>query len=95
MPEKEAAIDILYDGREFATYAAPRVDTPNTHGTGCTFASAIAAELAKGHPVREAVRIAKIYLTATVTAAVNMGVGRGHGPLNHFLGRAIELVDVP
>jgi hydroxymethylpyrimidine/phosphomethylpyrimidine kinase len=90
LPESEAAIDVLYDGTSFATFAAARIDTPNTHGTGCTYASSIAAELAKGHPVREAVRIAKAYLTAAIEAAVDMGVGHGHGPLNHFLGRVVE-----
>jgi hydroxymethylpyrimidine/phosphomethylpyrimidine kinase len=91
LPASEAAIDVLYDGATFATYSAARVDTPNTHGTGCTYASSIAAELAKGRPVREAVRIAKEYLTATIQAAVDMGVGHGHGPLNHFLGRTVEI----
>ena len=90
LPQSEAAIDVLYDGASFATFSAARVDTPNTHGTGCTYASSIAAELAKGHTVREAVRIAKVYLTAAIEAAVDMGVGHGHGPLNHFLGRAVE-----
>jgi hydroxymethylpyrimidine/phosphomethylpyrimidine kinase len=91
LPESSAAIDVLYDGREFFEFAAPRVDTPNTHGTGCTFASATAAELAKGHSVYQAVRVAKSYLTAAVRAAVDMGIGHGHGPLNHFLGRAVDL----
>ena len=91
LPVVEAAIDVLYDGQAFATFSAPRVDTPNTHGTGCTYASSIAAELAKGQSVRDAVRIAKAYLTAAIEAAVDMGVGRGHGPLNHFLGRKIEV----
>jgi hydroxymethylpyrimidine/phosphomethylpyrimidine kinase len=90
LPQSEAAIDVLYDGASFATFVAPRVDTPNTHGTGCTYASSIAAELAKGLPVREAVRIAKAYLTAAIEAAVDMGIGHGHGPLNHFLGRAVQ-----
>jgi hydroxymethylpyrimidine/phosphomethylpyrimidine kinase len=91
LPASEAAIDVLYDGRSFETFKAPRIDTPNTHGTGCTYASSIAAELAKGHPVRDAVCVAKAYLTAALQAAVDMGIGHGHGPLNHFLGRAVEL----
>ena len=91
LPVVEAAIDVLYDGEAFATFSAPRVDTPNTHGTGCTYASSIAAELAKGRAVRDAVRIAKAYLTAAIEAAVDMGVGHGHGPLNHFLGREVEV----
>jgi hydroxymethylpyrimidine/phosphomethylpyrimidine kinase len=91
LPASVAAVDVLYDGRAFETFEAERVDTPNTHGTGCTFASAIAAELAKGLPVGDAVRQAKAYLTAAVRAAVDLGIGHGHGPLNHFLGRAVSV----
>jgi hydroxymethylpyrimidine/phosphomethylpyrimidine kinase len=91
LPVIEAAIDVLYDGTAVEMVEAPRVDTRNTHGTGCTYASSIAAELAKGHPVHEAVRIAKAYLTAAIRAADEMKVGHGHGPLNHFLGRTIEV----
>jgi len=91
LPVVEAAIDVLYDGTAVETLEAPRVDTPNTHGTGCTYASAIAAELAKGHSIHEAVRFAKAYLTAAIRAADEMGIGHGHGPLNHFLGREIEV----
>ncbi len=86
LPEASNAVDVLYDGQTFTELDAPRLETPNTHGTGCTFASAIAAELAKGHPVPEAVRIAKAYLTAALRAAVDLRIGHGHGPLNHFLG---------
>jgi hydroxymethylpyrimidine/phosphomethylpyrimidine kinase len=92
LPVIEAAIDVLYDGTAIETLEAPRVDTKNTHGTGCTYASSIAAELTKGHPVYEAVRIAKAYLTAAIQAADEMDVGHGHGPLNHFLGREIEVL---
>jgi hydroxymethylpyrimidine/phosphomethylpyrimidine kinase len=90
LPEVSDALDVLYDGQAFTEFDAPRVDTPNTHGTGCTFASAIAAELAKGHPVQEAVRIAKSYLTAAIRAAVGLRIGQGHGPLNHFLGQQVN-----
>ncbi|MEJ2208955.1 MAG: bifunctional hydroxymethylpyrimidine kinase/phosphomethylpyrimidine kinase [Anaerolineae bacterium] len=90
LPASAAAIDVLYDGQAFEYFESERVDTPNTHGTGCTFASAIAAELAKGLPVGDAVREAKAYLTAAVRAAVDLGIGHGHGPLNHFLGQAVE-----
>jgi hydroxymethylpyrimidine/phosphomethylpyrimidine kinase len=85
------AIDVLYDGTGFACFSAPRVETENTHGTGCTFASAIAAELAKGLPVREAVRVAKAYLTAALRAGAELEIGRGHGPASHFLGWEVEL----
>jgi hydroxymethylpyrimidine/phosphomethylpyrimidine kinase len=91
LPTADDAVDVLYDGREFTEFNAPRVDTPNTHGTGCTFASAIAAELAKGKDVREAVRIAKAYLTAALRAAVDLHIGHGHGPLNHFLGQQVDI----
>ena len=91
LPEASNAVDVLYDGQTFTELDAPRLETPNTHGTGCTFASAIAAELAKGHPVPEAVRIAKAYLTAALRAAVDLQIGHGHGPLNHFLGWEVPL----
>ncbi|MCS7221113.1 MAG: bifunctional hydroxymethylpyrimidine kinase/phosphomethylpyrimidine kinase [Anaerolineae bacterium] len=84
------AVDVLYDGRQFIEFRAARVDTKNTHGTGCTFASAIAAELAKGRDIVDAIRIAKAYLTATLQAAAALQIGRGHGPLNHWLGQEVE-----
>ena len=77
-----SATDILYDGREFRAFTAQRVQTTSTHGTGCTFASATAAGLAKGLSVRDAVSRAKRYVTATIRHA--FPIGRGHGPLNHF-----------
>ena len=64
--------------------AAPRVATKNTHGTGCTLSSAIAAGLAKDASLEDAVRAAKTYVSAAITAADTLGVGRGHGPVNHF-----------
>jgi len=94
LPASDDAVDVLYDGRDFTEYNTPRVDTPNTHGTGCTFASAIAAELAKGNDVREAVRIAKAYLTAALRAAVGLHIGHGHGPLNHFLGQEVMIEEM-
>lgn len=89
--EKGVAVDIFFDGQEWVELPAPRVRTRNTHGTGCTFASAIAAELAKGHPPLEAVRVAKAYLAAALQAAMNLNIGRGHGPLNHFLGQEVKV----
>lgn len=76
------AIDVFYDGREFHLLRAPRIETTSTHGTGCTFASAIAAGLAKGLPPLEAVRRAKRYVTAAMRKAFPLG--HGHGPLHHF-----------
>jgi len=76
------AVDLYYDGHSFHEFAAPRVDTSSTHGTGCTFASAIAAGLAKGSSVREAVAMAKAYITKALQSAYP--VGHGHGPVHHF-----------
>lgn len=84
LPETSDAVDLLYDGESFREYRAERIESDNTHGTGCTFASAIAAELAKGHRVADAVQAAKEYLTATLRASVNLAIGHGHGPMNHF-----------
>jgi hydroxymethylpyrimidine/phosphomethylpyrimidine kinase len=60
----------------------PRIDTPHTHGTGCTLSSAIAANLALGLPEREAIELAREYLEGAIRHAP--GLGGGHGPLNHF-----------
>ena len=76
-------IDLLYDGRDFVPIGAgPRIDTPNTHGTGCTFAAAITAGLARGLAPEAAVREAKEYLTAALRASYR--IGAGHSPVNHF-----------
>jgi len=78
----EHAIDILFDGREFHRYPAVRVDTKHTHGTGCTFSSAIAANLALGHAPSQAVGQAKEYINAAIANAP--GLGKGSGPTHHF-----------
>ena len=78
----DVVVDILFDGASFREYAAPRIDTSSTHGTGCTFASAIAAGLALGLSVEEAVAQAKEYVTAALRNA--MPIGGGHGPVHHF-----------
>ena len=65
-------------------FAAPRIATRNTHGTGCSLSSAIAAGLAKGDPMVTAVRNAKNWLTAALAAADRFSVGHGHGPVHHF-----------
>lgn len=80
---KGEAVDILFNGREFATFSAPRIDSPNTHGTGCTFSAAIAAGLAKGRPLEDAVRDAKAYVTRAIQEGFR--AGRGAGALRHFL----------
>ena len=74
--------DILYDGQRFVEFTAERVPSTSTHGTGCTFASAVAAGLAHGLDVPAAVQQAKNYVTAAIRAAYP--IGQGHGPLHHF-----------
>ena len=76
------ALDLFYDGEQFHEFTAERIDTPNTHGTGCTFASAIAAGLAKGLTLLDSVATAKDYVTEAIRSS--FPVGQGHGPLNHF-----------
>ena len=74
--------DILYDGTEYRAFTSQRIEGTSTHGTGCTFASAIAANLAKGMSLRDAASAAKKYVTSAIRNAVP--IGHGHGPLNHF-----------
>ena len=76
------ATDLFYDGKEFKEFTAPRFDTVNTHGTGCTFASAVAAGLARGMVLTDAVALAKDYVTEGIRHSFS--IGQGHGPLNHF-----------
>lgn len=76
------ASDIFYDGEEFRVFTAQRISTTSTHGTGCTFASATAAGLARGMSLRDSVSQAKKYVTDAIRRAFPMG--RGYGPLNHF-----------
>jgi hydroxymethylpyrimidine/phosphomethylpyrimidine kinase len=80
---KDAATDILWNGRELTRFTAPRLDSPNTHGTGCTFSSAIAACLARGYALRDAVSEAKAYVTAAIREGFQ--AGRGVGALRHFV----------
>jgi hydroxymethylpyrimidine kinase/phosphomethylpyrimidine kinase len=76
------AVDMLFDGEGFQTYKAPRFNTPNTHGTGCTFSAAIATLLAQGFTVPEAVGEAKKFITRAI--ALGLDLGAGHGPVNHY-----------
>jgi hydroxymethylpyrimidine/phosphomethylpyrimidine kinase len=78
------SIDYLVDKAGVTAFAAPRIETKNTHGTGCSLSSAIAAGLAKGKPLKSAVRDAKRYVSDAIAAADRLGVGRGHGPIHHF-----------
>jgi hydroxymethylpyrimidine/phosphomethylpyrimidine kinase len=75
-------VDLVFDGGAFFEMRVPRVDSVHTHGTGCTFAAAIAARLALGHSLRDAVYGAKEYLTAALRGAY--AIGRGHGPVDHL-----------
>lgn len=76
------AIDVLFDGQAITEFRAERIATVHTHGTGCTLASAIAARLALGDTLVDAVRSAKDYVTRAIAEAP--GLGHGHGPLAHF-----------
>lgn len=78
------SVDLLLDGGRWLRLAAPRINTKNTHGTGCTFAAAVAAGLAKELTLEAAAREAKAYVTAAIAAADRLAVGSGHGPLHHF-----------
>ena len=78
------AVDILVDGEGELRLTAPRVATENTHGTGCTLSSAVAAELAKGASLREAVTRAKAYVTQALQRADALRIGKGRGPVHHF-----------
>ena len=82
---KESATDILWDGARFTRFVAPRVDSASAHGTGCTLSSAIAAGLAHGRALEEAVREAKAYVTAAIREG--FAAGRGVGVLRHFVER--------
>ena len=78
-----SVIDLLFDG-EFVEFRNDRIETSSTHGTGCTLSAAIAAELAKGASLREAVGSGIEFVHAAIESAP--GLGGGHGPLNHFAG---------
>jgi hydroxymethylpyrimidine/phosphomethylpyrimidine kinase len=78
------SVDLLVDANRCERFAAARIATKNTHGTGCTLASAIAAGLAKGLRLNEAVRDSKDYVSAAIAAADRLEVGSGRGPLHHF-----------
>jgi len=85
--EGEDSVDLLVGQGEVMRFAAKRIATKNTHGTGCTLSSAIAAGLASGLELKEALRQAKDYVTAAIAGADALAVGHGRGPLNHFLER--------
>lgn len=74
--------DILCTNNQIHKFTSKRINTKNTHGTGCTLSSAIAAFIAKGYGVQEAVTKAKVYITGAIENALD--IGKGNGPLNHF-----------
>ncbi|HXX06525.1 MAG TPA: bifunctional hydroxymethylpyrimidine kinase/phosphomethylpyrimidine kinase [Pseudolabrys sp.] len=78
------SVDLLVDATSVTRFAEMRVATKNTHGSGCTLSSAIAAGLAKGRDLKAAIRDAKTYVTAAIAAADTLAIGHGNGPLHHF-----------
>jgi hydroxymethylpyrimidine/phosphomethylpyrimidine kinase len=82
--EGAESVDYLFNQNGVVALTAPRIATQNTHGTGCSLSSAIAAYLAKGEALEAAVRDAKQWVSAAIAAADRLGVGHGHGPIHHF-----------
>ncbi|BBB25417.1 bifunctional hydroxymethylpyrimidine kinase/phosphomethylpyrimidine kinase [Amphritea japonica] len=84
LESSDNATDLFYDGQQMVSLSSPRIATQNTHGTGCTLASAIAAGLADGLNTLAAIKQAKDYIDAAIAAADDLQVGQGHGPVHHF-----------
>jgi hydroxymethylpyrimidine/phosphomethylpyrimidine kinase len=84
--EGNVLTDILYNAESGETLrlSSPKVDTRNTHGTGCTLSSAVASFLAHGHGLNDAVRLAKEYISNAIKAGAEYNIGHGHGPVHHF-----------
>ncbi len=82
----ESCADLLYQKKydTITEYPGQRINTPNSHGTGCTLSSAIAANLAKGVDIKTAVNNSKIYIRGAIAAGADYQTGEGHGPVNHF-----------
>jgi hydroxymethylpyrimidine/phosphomethylpyrimidine kinase len=81
-----AAVDLFYDGAELVRFARPRLDTPNTHGTGCVLAAAATALLARGIGLRQAIAGAKAFVWQGLEAGRNLGIGQGRGPVDCLFG---------
>jgi len=79
---EKQAVDLLFDGKGFERYEAPRLSTKNTHGTGCTYSAALVTLLAQGISVQEAVSQAKKFITRAISQG--LAIGSGHGPTNHY-----------
>jgi hydroxymethylpyrimidine/phosphomethylpyrimidine kinase len=84
--KEDVLTDVFYNAEtdEVMMLASERIFTKNTHGTGCTFSSAIAAFLAHGLPLNDAVREAKEYMKAAIASGAGYEIGKGHGPVHHF-----------
>jgi hydroxymethylpyrimidine/phosphomethylpyrimidine kinase len=80
----EESFDLFFDGSEAVVLPAKRVATKNTHGTGCSLSSAIAAYLARGYALDDAIENAKRYIYAAIAEADSLTIGGGHGPVHHF-----------
>jgi len=80
----DEAVDVVWDGTSTYDLSAPRVDTVNNHGTGCTFAAAAAAAMAGGAEPAKALQTAKAYVSLALRGGASMQLGHGHGPLDHF-----------
>lgn len=84
LPNPDESVDAVWTDAGVRFLRAPRIPTRNDHGTGCTFSAAIAARLAYGDPVHEALMFAKRYVSRSLRGAQGWRIGRGHGPLDHF-----------
>lgn len=91
LSNQEMATDILFDGNEITEFVVNRIDTKNTHGSGCTYASAIAAELAKKKDLKDAICIAKAYVHRTIEESSNLKIGNGRGPVIHNLNQEFKV----
>jgi len=83
---EEVLVDVLYDfeKREFLDMRSPRINTKNTHGTGCSLSSALASFLAKGNDMKDSAKMAKAYISQAIQEGVDYETGKGHGPVHHF-----------
>lgn len=80
----EHSLDALCDENGLHIFSTPRIDTDNTHGTGCSLSASIASFLAQGHDLKTAVELAKAYIQSAIAAGAQQRIGRGHGPIDHF-----------
>lgn len=89
---RSTVVDLLFDGHEFVEFSTERIDNPNTHGTGCAFASALAAYLARGEALPQAVEKAQRFVAGAIQQGITIGKDKaGVGPLHHFWGGILEV----